>query len=812
MFTQRYKNLKYYLLAVSFGLVAVTLNLPLLLAAPVPNQSLSARQYRAELLLKLGNRQITNGQLSAALASLRESLNIYQDLGDRTGEANSLFKMGETHFTLGNYQQAISLYQQSLQLMIDLDNQASQAQILDRLGNSYLNIGDEKLAKEFREQAAVLRKEIGNPVREAAFLGNAGLNHEVEGEDKKAMGYAPLKAIAFYQQQLAIAQKNRDLVLQVDAFKNLAVVYRKLGQYSQAIAYYQQELELARQLSDNSAEGIILQELAATYAVQGDVNQAIAFYQQQLALASKSPDKVNQTYLIKQLGRAYSASAQHDKAIALYQQQLTTAKVAKDSFGEGTALNNLAFALFKAGKPTDAENTLNENIKVWQKLRDNLGVVDNYAAEQANTYQLLQQVLISQQQPESALEIAEQGRTMAFLNMLGMRLASESAGTGLKVAPKQIVPPTIKQIQAIAKEQKSTLVKYANIPDEGVYVWVIQPTGKVTFRQINPKSENTISPINSLTDVIASIPTFLGVKTTGVQPQKDAKPLLQLNQLLIKPIADLLPENPKERIIFILQDELLLIPFPALVDIYGKYLIEKHTISIVPAIQILNLTKEKRSKTGGSKVIVVGNPIMPKIAQAIGAAPQPLSPLVNSEKEALVIADFFKTTALIGNQATKTAILPLLPKAKTIHLATYGLLDDVNRKGIPGAIALSSAGEDDGILTASDILNLYAQPKGKRLRAGLVVLSAGETGTGKGTGAGVLGLSLALISAGIPSIIISQWTVPDAPTDSFMTEFYRQLKQNPDKAQALRNAMLATMKQYPNPKYWAAFNLIGEAR
>jgi CHAT domain-containing protein len=203
---------------------------------------------------------------------------------------------------------------------------------------------------------------------------------------------------------------------------------------------------------------------------------------------------------------------------------------------------------------------------------------------------------------------------------------------------------------------------------------------------------------------------------------------------------------------------------------------------------------------------------MPKIAKVVGAGTQPLAPLVNSEKEALVIADLLKTTAILGNGATKTAILALLPKAKTIHLATYGLLDDINRQGVPGAIALSAVGDDDGLLTASEIIDLYTQPKGKRLRAGLVVLSAGETGSSNSTGAGTLGLSLALMSAGVPSIVVSQWVVPDAPTVPFMNEFYGQLKRNPDKAQALRNAMLATMKKYPNPKYWAGFSLIGEAR
>jgi CHAT domain-containing protein len=76
----------------------------------------------------------------------------------------------------------------------------------------------------------------------------------------------------------------------------------------------------------------------------------------------------------------------------------------------------------------------------------------------------------------------------------------------------------------------------------------------------------------------------------------------------------------------------------------------------------------------------------------------------------------------------------------------------------------------------------------------------------------VIGLSRSLISAGVPSVIVSLWSVPDAPTASLMTEFYKNLQLNPDKAQALRQAMLTTMKQHPNPKNWAAFTLIGEAQ
>ncbi|MBH8560895.1 CHAT domain-containing protein [Nostoc sp. CENA67] len=794
------KRLLYLAIILTYSLIfPFPFSLSPSLSAPTLNQTLPAIQYRADYLLKLGNTQLTNGQLAAALTSLQESIRLYQQIGDRTGEANALLQLGETHFTLGQYKKAIYFYQQSLTLMQELDNQPSVVKILERLSNTYFNLGDEKLAKKLQERATALRREIGNPDKEAAFLSNVGLEHEMLGEYQQA--------ISFHSQQLAIAKETNNRNLQNYSLQNIAAAYRQLKQYPQAIAVYQQQLELANQSGDKSLANLTLQQLAKTYELQGDFNQAIACYQQQLELTQKSQNSVNKPDLIKQLGRAYAFAGQYDKALALYQEQLTSAKAAKDIFSQGIAYNNLAFVFLKSGKLTDAQNNLTQSIKAWQSLRLNLGSTQDYAAEQAYTYSLLQQVLIAQKQPEAALEITEAASTMAFLKLLGMRLASESAGTNLKLAPKQIVPPTINQIQTIAKQQKATLVKYTLIPDEGIYIWVIQPTGKVTFRKINPNSENTISPITSIKEVIASIPTSLVLPSQVTISKNNVNPLLQLNQLLIKPIADLLPKNPTEQVIFIPQDELWFVPFPALIDISGKYLIEKHTITTIPAIQILQLTKDRRNNTGGSKVVVVGNPTMPKIDDKS----QPLPPLINAEQEALEIADFLKTTAFIGNQATKANILPLLPKAKTIHLATYGILDNVKRQGIPGAIALANTGDSNGLLTASEIINLYTQPKGKRLRAGLVFLSAGETDN-ISTGEGVLGLSLALITAGVPSIIFSQWAAPDTPSAAITTEFYRQLKQNPNKAQALRNAMLTTMKQYPNPKDWGAFSLIGEAK
>ncbi len=194
---------------------------------------------------------------------------------------------------------------------------------------------------------------------------------------------------------------------------------------------------------------------------------------------------------------------------------------------------------------------------------------------------------------------------------------------------------------------------------------------------------------------------------------------------------------------------------------------------------------------------------MPYIGE-IGETPQQLDKLPGAEAEAKAIAPLLNTKAIIGNFATKTSIVQKMPTARIIHLATHGLLDDFKGLGVPGAIALAPSEDDNGLLTASEILDM-------KLNADLVVLSACDTGVGKITGDGVIGLSRSLISAGVPSVIVSLWSVPDAPTGYLMTQFYQNLQKNPDKAQALRQAMLKTMKDHPEPRNWAAFTLIGEA-
>jgi len=766
-------------------------------------QTPDPRPFQADLLLRLGVKQHQTGQFQESLKSLQEALRLYRAIEDRRGEANTLLRLGETHFTLGQYLPATQFYRQTLEIMQVIGDRAGEAKVLDNLGNAFLYLGEDKVAQQLHESARTVRREIGNPKGEAAFLGNVGLDYESQAKYPQA--------IEFYQQQLAIARSNRDVNGTTIALNHLATAYRQLGQYPQAIEFYQQQLALARKEGDTAAEAVFLNSLAEVYTAQGQYQPAIELYQQQLAIARQAKDATGELNVLNRLAEAYRQLGQYQQAIELYQQPLTLARSQGDRLAEGKALNNLGYALLKSGKLPEAKQTLLDTTKIWEAIRSKVGSSKNYVEEQAITYRLLQQVLIAQNQPETALEMAEQGRSWSIVSLLNRRLASEPVGTGLKALPPEIAPPAIAQIRQIAADHQATLVEYSIIPEEGLYVWVVQPTGEVTFRRIDPKAVNTLYPVTSLSDLVASVAPFLDAKSKS-DAAMPAKPLFQLHQILIKPIADLLPKDANARVIFIPQKELLLVPFPALVDITNKYLIEKHTILTAPAIQVLALTGKQQRDFSRDDALVVGNPIMPSIPPTVGATPQPLPPLVSAEQEALEVAELLKAKPLTGNKATKSAVLQLLTKARAIHLATYGLLDDISRQGVPGAIALAPGGNDNGLLTAGELLDLYGQPDTKPLRASLVVLSAGNTGKGRVTGDGVLGLSLSLMSVGVPSVVLSLWSAPEASTTPLMTEFYKQLNQNPDKAQALRQAMLITLKQTPNPRDWAGFTLMGEAQ
>lgn len=790
--------------------------------------------------------------------------------GDRQKEASALFKLGLANHAIGGFfDKAIDYYKQSLVIAKEIRDGNLEVILLGNIGIAYLQNGfayiepfeylEQYLAQTWhkayyynggdRRWGGVAMGNLGNAYYSADLYGKAIEYHQkrlalsLEIKDRRGEGKALgdlgivdhslgeyKKAIEYQEQRLAIAREIKDSWGEGQAISNLGIVYHTQGNYTKAIEYQQQYLALAQVIKNPLWEEQALGNLGGAYYFLGNYNKAIELYEKSLAIAGKIRESQIAKKVRANLGLVYFQMNNYQKSIELYNQFLTSTSSGKNHREQAIVRNNIAVVQINNGDLPGATENLLKAIQVLEILRGRLAGNDAYKISifetQTFPYINLQKVLIASNKNDAALEIAERGRSRAFVELLEKRLSLK------QTAATSITPPNIEQIKQIAKTQNSTLVQYSIIyndfkvegreksQESELYIWVIKPNGEVTFRYSNLKSilqEQEISLAYYATTTRAYLAAARGRGSMEVGQSDETletKRLKRLYQILIEPIADLLPNDPKHRVIFIPQKSLFVVPFPALMDAAGKYLIEKHTILTAPAIQVLQLTNQQRKQVVGDKVLVVGNPTMPSIPVEIGEKPQQLPPLPGAEKEALAIAKLLQTRAIIGNEATKSSIVQQMLKSRIIHLATHGLLDDFNGSGVPGAIALapdspSSASKEqqsgiNGLLTADEILDF-------KLNAELVVLSACDTGRGKITGDGVIGLSRSLITAGVSSVIVSLWSVPDAPTASLMSEFYQNIQNNPDKAQALRQAMLATMKQYPEPKNWAAFTLIGEA-
>jgi CHAT domain-containing protein/Flp pilus assembly protein TadD len=771
----------------------------------------------------LGLSYYSLGNSSKAITYQEQHLAIAREINDQLGEGNALSNLGIVYDSLGNHAKAIGYYEQSLAITQKIENQLGEGIALRNLGSAYKSLGNYTKAIGYYEQSLAVTQKIENRLGEGIALGDLGSAYESLGNYAKAIEYYEqslaiahevkdrkeegnalsglgttyhslgnyAKAVVYHQQSLAISHENKDRVGEGTSLGNLGLAYYFLGNYIKAIAYQEQSLAISREIKDRVGEGTSLGNLGLAYYSLGNYIKAIAYQEQHLEITREVKDRRREGGALGNLGNTYYALGNNAKGMAYKEQYLEIAREIKDRPGEAGALNNLGVGFFEVGQLAKAEANLRSAIFVWESLRTGLSDSDkvSLAETQAVSYRILQKVLVRQKRPDAALEVAEQGRARAFAELLASRLQNKSIAEIQAIAKA----PNLETIRQIAKTQNATLVEYSIANKETLYAWVIKPSGEITFRA------TALDAKVPITQLVENGRRSLGVRGSYGSPTIIQNNLNQLHKLLIAPIAADLPKDPSQRIIFLPQGPLFLVPFAALQDDQGQYLIDQHTLSTAPSIQTLQLTHEKAklAQTSGNKLIV-GNPTMPILER------EQLPDLPGARQEAIDIAKILNTRPLLGAQATKATVVKQMPTAAVIHLATHGLLGDV-KGDVPGAIVFAASGQDNGLLTASEIFDL-------KLNADLVVLSACDTGRGAITGDGVIGLSRSLIAAGAPSIVVSLWAVNDSSTSVLMSEFYRNLKTNPDKAQALRQATLTTKKQFPNPRDWAAFTLIGESR
>jgi CHAT domain-containing protein len=304
-----------------------------------------------------------------------------------------------------------------------------------------------------------------------------------------------------------------------------------------------------------------------------------------------------------------------------------------------------------------------------------------------------------------------------------------------------------------------------------------------------------------------------------------------------------------------------LIPFAALVDEQGRYLVERYSFTYLTSGRDLLRLRVARESRSAPQVIAdpeFGEPQLNYLAKGAVQKRSPIpaakrksvtnaadlsnvyfAPLRGTAMEAQMIKELFSdATILTGAQATEAALKRVVAP-RILHIATHGFflenqpskIESTRDSGAPvdvrglnvstkienpllrSGLALAGANlqtakdDDDGILTALEASGLDLW--GTRL----VVLSACDTGLGEvRSGDGIYGLRRALVLAGSQTQVISLWPVSDYATRELMKSYYDGLKRGLGSGMALRQMQLRMLMRpgRQHPFYWASFIQSGE--
>lgn len=289
------------------------------------------------------------------------------------------------------------------------------------------------------------------------------------------------------------------------------------------------------------------------------------------------------------------------------------------------------------------------------------------------------------------------------------------------------------------------------------------------------------------------------------------------------PVAATLPESARR--VWISPDgQLTRFPWPVLVDTAAA----GRLLAVVDAPRDLARLRASHAPDADdvSSILLVGG-----IDFGPRARPLPGTGREVRRLETLARAAGFRTVSLTGFEPTRAAVMEALPRARLAHLATHGsfALDEEpgrttrdllrvlgrqprHRPGrnplLGSALLLARThGGSNAWITAEELVGLDLSG------TTLVVLSACNTGRGRElNGKGVMGLRASFLAAGVRTLLMSLWAVPDAKTALLMERFYHALwHEGLAPAEALRHAQEAVRAEFREPYWWAAWVLVGES-
>jgi len=824
------------------------------------------RYVNNTLVGALGTRALrhqTRAEYDTALRYVHLQQVVAERLGDKVGVAASWLNTGVVRFAMDDHEAALEATYKAIAIYESLGLKRGIALAQENLSDSYRALGDLRRAFECAQKSLRLAEEENHRRGIMIALSELAI---IYGHQNN-----PEQALAHLEHALALAQELGDTLMIATLHHDMALQYKKFGDYARALELYQQLLKQTEAFGDKGGIAMVRDQIGKIYAQQGRYEEALRYHHEALAGLEAANLKHAVGITLNNISPVYILQQNYTEALSVSQRSVSLARETGRKVDLFVALTNLGYSQLGLNRLAEARQSFEEAVAIVENLRTQVagGIEERqrYFEGGMQAHHGLLSVLVKENRPADALMLAERAKARALLDILQQgRVSVQKAMTVKEQDEERQLKSQLTQLN-----RQLARVKQSDKPDAAAQVSEAETQlekARLNYEAFQNalyashpelKTQRGEAPIINAQELAALLPNSSSVLLEYVvsdeqtylfaitKPAENAETQIQVYPVLIKR-ADLAKQiesfrqqladrdlgfkatatklydlflkpaeaqlRGKTNVVIAPDNSLWDMPFQALVNGAGRFVIEDASVTYAPSLTVLReMTKRRLNQTAPATLLALGNPVASsETARRNGLRDGSLNQLPESAEEVKALARLYgaaRSKVYVGADAREDRVKSEAGAAGILHFSTHGTLN--NAAPMYSYLTLAEVGpNDDGLLEAWELMQLD-------LKADLAVLSACETARGRiGAGEGVIGFSWAMFIAGVPSTVVSQWKVDSASTRDLMVNFHRALLSptgpKPRKTDALRQAALKLMRnpETSHPFYWAGFVLIGD--
>jgi CHAT domain-containing protein/predicted negative regulator of RcsB-dependent stress response len=776
----------------------------------------------ADNYLVLGQLYSVMGKPEISIDYTRKALSLFSQANDKRGLMESDLNLANVYSDLGDITQAQTLAGKSMKEATELGLGTSRHNQL--LASIASETGEYENALRYQEKAMNEATDFGIQGQVVWTTIGMGDIYSNLGDFNKAEKY--------YREAKMAKDTLEMKTTSLDASLNM-----RLGEIVSANEYFLSEGSL-------TGEAVSSLRIAEMLMQKGSPDSAMIYLNMAEERFKTSGNREGESNVLVHKGRILVDKGDYMAARPLLEVAATASDFPETSW---QAWFNLGRIYEKFDQDEKAVESYRNSISIIEKIRGNLTIDEFksiYFDNKREVYDRLLRILLKMNKPVESFQVSEQARARAFYDILAnKRIDFSGSLPGDLISLEQAKRIEIQKLYKLLQKgdvsssgdndsRTSGLrqLREALVTAQSEYEDIIEKiklhspayAEMVTAQPVNPSDLRSILDDNSAvlaywissdeliiwfitkTDIVCrEIPVngqYLGSLVEKARktiesdsPVNELKPPLKLlYSLIVAPVEKSLRQF--RNLIIIPNGSLHFLPFQALVDSHGDYLVQNPNIIYEPSASVYMIC-ENRKVSAGSR-------FMGMALSDLSIEDKPGLPGTGEELQK-ILPLFPDNLSAFGKQGTETFIKKNVGNYNFIHFATHGSYN--YDQPLYSFLLFPSSDEDDGRLNVYEVFGL-------NLKASLVTLSACETGLGNiNRGDEIVGLSRAFLFAGSSSVIVSLWAVADYPTSILMASFYKNLKDH-NLQEALSMAQRDLIKTYPQPIYWSPFILIGNGK